>query len=108
MSLSRQAPRVVTYDSAYAGSMCVRPGGGYVRINDGNSLAGALLALVEAGERAASDMAGALKQAQAQRDCLLSALQRIERQTAHFDAISVMGFLHEIAREAIANLPEAV
>lgn len=52
---------VKSYDSAYPGSMSEREDGGYIQRDDAGSLAGALLALVESGDRAAEDLQGAVE-----------------------------------------------
>ena len=54
---------IEAYDSAYPGSMCQREDGSFIRREDAESLAGALLALIKSGDRAAEDLQDALTEA---------------------------------------------
>jgi len=54
---------IEAYDSAYPGSMSQREDGSFIRREDADSLAGALLALVKSGDRAAEDLQDALTEA---------------------------------------------
>ncbi len=51
---------IEAYDSAYPGSMHQREDGSFIRREDAESLAGALLALIKSGDRAAEDLHDAL------------------------------------------------
>lgn len=51
---------IEAYDSAYPGSMSKREDGSFIRREDADSLAGALLAMVKSGDRAAEDLQAAL------------------------------------------------
>jgi len=53
---------IEAYDSAYPGSMSQREDGSFIRREDAESLASALLALVKSGDREAEDLKDALIQ----------------------------------------------
>ena len=53
---------IEAYDSAYPGSVSQREDGSFIRREDAESLAGALLALVKSGDRAAEDLKDAMVQ----------------------------------------------
>lgn len=66
---------IEAYDSAYPGSMHQREDGSFIRREDADSLAGALLALVKSGDRATEDLQDALAETKKEADRLRSALQ---------------------------------
>lgn len=59
---------IEAYDSAYPGSMHQREDGSFIRREDADSLAFALLALIKSGDRAAEDLQDALTEAKKDAD----------------------------------------